>query len=50
MSLLRVDEMTPILRRDRYAYDDYNQLIEYTKNFYNSNLYEYRTRIIYRKK
>ncbi len=48
--LLKVDEDTPILRRDRYSYDDNNQLIEYTKTFYNSNLYEYRTRITYRKR
>lgn len=50
MTLLELVEDTPILRRDRYSYDDNNQLIEYTKTFYNSNLYEYRTRIIYHKK
>ncbi|MFA5693685.1 MAG: GntR family transcriptional regulator [Acholeplasmataceae bacterium] len=43
------DENTPQLKRKRFAYDDKNRLIEYTETFYNSESYEYRTKLFYRK-
>ncbi|OQX93228.1 MAG: hypothetical protein B6I17_03630 [Tenericutes bacterium 4572_104] len=48
--ILKITDDSPILRRKRYSFDEENKLIEYTETFYNSKLYEYRTRLIYRKK
>ncbi len=48
--ILEIEEDTPILKRKRFAYTEDDTLLEYTETFYNSNMYEYRTRLIYRKK
>lgn len=47
---LKVDDDSVQLKRVRYSYNDQNQLIEYTVNYYNADLYEYRTSILYSKK
>jgi len=49
-NILEIEEDTPILKRKRFAYNEESELIEYTETFYNGTLYEYRTRLIYRKK
>lgn len=49
-SLLRIYSDAPQLKRVRFSYDENNRLVEYTENFYNSLLYEYRTSIRYRKR
>ncbi|NLD26972.1 MAG: GntR family transcriptional regulator [Acholeplasmataceae bacterium] len=46
---IKVFDDTPLLKRIRYAYNEQDKLIEYSETYYNSNLYEYRTEIIYRK-
>ena len=43
------DDLAPQLKRKRLSYDDSNKLIEYTETFYNTEHYEYRTKIYYRK-
>ncbi len=48
--ILKITDDSPILRRKRFSFDEDNKLIEYTETFYNSKLYEYRARLIYRKK
>ncbi len=40
---------SPQLRRDRFAYDQNNILIEYTETYYNAERYQYRTKMYYRK-
>ena len=49
-NLLNIDADTPILKRERYAYNENNELIEYTETFYNGKEYHYRTKLIYNKK
>lgn len=46
---LRLEEDSAQLKRIRYSYDTQNQLIEYTVNYYNADLYEFRTSMTYRK-
>ncbi len=47
--ILQMTGETPVLKRKRFSYDENYKLIEYTETFYNSTLYEYRTRLLYRK-
>ncbi len=47
--LLEIENDEPVLKRKRFSYDSDNKLVEYTETFYNSNQYEYRARLIYRK-
>ncbi|MGE4320089.1 MAG: GntR family transcriptional regulator [Acholeplasmataceae bacterium] len=49
-NILQMFEDIPQLKRKRFSYDETNRLIEYTETYYNSQHYEYRTRLIYRKK
>ncbi|MCK9537022.1 MAG: GntR family transcriptional regulator [Bacilli bacterium] len=47
---LKVDKDSVQLKRVRHSYNDQNQLIEYTINYYNAEMYEYHTSILYSKK
>lgn len=47
---LKVDNDVPLLKRERYAYNEQNELVEFTETFYNGNDYHYRTKLIYDKK
>jgi DNA-binding GntR family transcriptional regulator len=48
-TLLQIYDDSPQLKRKRFSYGENNRLLEYTETYYNAKLYEYRTRLFYRK-
>ena len=40
-NLLRVDKLTPLLKRTRYSYDDTGELIELSEGHYNTEIQKY---------